>query len=154
VSITKLGLVSFIGCISLLFIIISFALTNNKPYVIFAFHQNYPEFDNKEDIKNLYKILKDSPYFKSKIVQLESIANNVTIGCNTDALVLDQTEKNETSNTNLALCDEDIQAMKAECDKHYNVMAYCKDKGDFITSYLVSRNLTEDSVGKIASVLP
>jgi len=148
-----MGLVFFIGYVSLVLFLISFALTNNEPDLVSAFHQNYPEFDNKEDIKNLYTILKDSPYFKSKIIQLESIANDVSIECNTDTLV-NKTEKNETANKNLAMCDEDIQAMKGECDKHYNIMAYCKDKSDFMTSYLVSRNLTEDSVGKIASVLP
>lgn len=144
-----MGLVSFIGCISLVFIIITFALTNNKPDVIFAFHQNYPEFDNEDDIKDLYKILKDSPYFKSKIIQLENIANDVSIGCK-----IDKTEKNDSAITNIEICDEDIEAMKDECDKHYNVMEYCNDKSDFMTNYLVTRNLTEEPVGKIASVLP
>lgn len=71
----KMGLVFFIGSISLLFIILISAGTNYKPDLIFAFHQNYPEFDNKEDVKDLYEILKDSPYFKSKIVRLENITN-------------------------------------------------------------------------------
>lgn len=148
-----MGLVFFIGIISLLFIILITAGTNYKHGSIFAFHQNYPEFDNKEDVKDLYKILKDSPYFKSKIVRLENITNDVSIGCNIDTLVLDEKDKGTTNNS-LELCDEDITAMKAECDKHYNVMAYCKEKSDFMTSYIVTRNLTEESVGNVASVLP
>lgn len=148
-----MGLVFFIGIISLLFIILITAGTNYKHGSIFAFHQNYPEFDNKEDVKDLYKILKDSPYFKSKIVRLENITNDVSIGCNIDTLVLDEKDK-RTTNNSLELCDEDITAMKAECDKHYNVMAYCKEKSDFMTSYIVTRNLTEESVGNVASVLP
>lgn len=148
-----MGLVFFIGIISLLFIILITAGTNYKPDSIFAFHQNYPEFDNKEDVKDLYEILKDSPYFKSKIVRLENITNDVSIGCNIDTLVLDEMDK-RTTNNSLELCDEDITAMKVECDKHYNVMAYCKEKSDFMTSYIVTRNLTEESVGKVASVLP
>lgn len=150
----KMGLVSFIRCISLLFVILTFAATNYKPDTIFAFHQNYPEFDNKDDVKDLYEILKDSPYFKSKIARLENITNDVRIGCNIDTLKLDETEENVSVKSDIEICDEDIQAMKAECDKHYNVMAYCKDKSDFMTSYMVNRNLTEESVGKVASVLP
>ena len=149
-----MGLVFFIGIISLLFIILITAGTNYKHGSIFAFHQNYPEFDNKEDVKDLYKILKDSPYFKSKIVRLENITNDVSIGCNIDTLRLDEMEEKRTTNNSLEICDEDITAMKAECDKHYNVMAYCKEKSDFMTSYIVTRNLTEESVGNVASVLP
>ena len=148
----RMGLVSVIGRISLLFVILTFAATNYKTDTIFAFHQNYPEFDNKDDVKDLYKILKDSPYFKSKIALLENITNDVRIGCN-DTLMLDETE-NESVKSDIEICDEDIQAMKAECDKHYNVMAYCKDESDFMTSYMVNRNLTEESVGRVASVLP
>jgi hypothetical protein len=150
----KMVLVSFIGRISLLFVILTFAATNYKTDTILAFHQNYPEFDNKDDVKDLYKILKDSPYFKSKIARLENITNDVRIGCNIDTLMLDETEENESVKSDIEICDEDIQAMKAECDKHYNVMAYCKDKSDFMTSYIVNRNLTEEPVGKVASVLP
>ena len=149
----RMGLVSFIGRISLLFVILTFAVTNYKTDTIFAFHQNYPEFDNKDDVKDLYKILKDSPYFKSKIARLENIANDIKNGCNIDTLMLDEME-NESVKSDIEICDEDIQAMKAECDKHYNVMAYCKDKSDFMTSYMVNRNLTEESVGMVASVLP
>jgi len=149
----RMGLVSFIGRISLLFVILTFAVTNYKTDTILAFHQNYPEFDNKDDVKDLYKILKDSPYFKSKIARLENIANDIKNGCNIDTLMLDEME-NESVKSDIEICDEDIQAMKAECDKHYNVMAYCKDKSDFMTSYMVNRNLTEESVGKVASVLP
>ena len=137
-----------------MFIILISAGTNYKPDLVFAFHQNYPEFDNKEDVKDLYEILKESPYFKSKIFQLENITNDVSIGCNIDTLLLDEMGEKRTIKNTLEICDEDIKAMKAECDKHYNVMAYCKEKNDFITSYIVTRNLTEESVGKVASVLP
>lgn len=151
-----MGLLSFLGCISLLFIMFNLEVTDYKPHVISAFHQNYPEFDNEDDIKDLYNILKDSPYFKSKIIQLESIANDVSRGCNIDTLSLEETETkaNDTEKTNLEICDGDIEAMKAECDKHYNVMEYCNDKSDFMTSYIVTRNLTDESAGKVASVLP
>ena len=147
----KMGLVSFIGCISLLFILIMITVTNYKPDIIFAFHQNYPEFNDKDDITDLYEILKESPFFKSKIIRIENITNDVIIGCNVDTLVFDEMEKNDTAKSDIAICDEDIQAMKAECDKHYNVMSYCKDKSDFMNSYLVNRNLTEESVGKVAA---
>jgi len=150
----KMGPVSFIACIFLVFVILTFAVMNNKPEAIFAFHQNYPEFDNEDDVKNLYKILKESPYFKSKIARLENIANDVSIGCNINTLLLEEKDKNETYKSDVEICDEDIQAMKSECDKHFNVMAYCKDKGDFMTTYMLNRNLTEESVGKVASVLP
>lgn len=30
-------------------------------------------------------------------------------------------------------------------------MSYCKDKSDFMNNYLVNRNLTEESVGKVAA---
>jgi hypothetical protein len=150
----KMGLVFFIGSISLLFIILISVGTNHKLNLILAFHQNYPEFDNEDDVKDLYEILKDSPYFKSKIIRLENITNDVSIGCNIETLMLDEVEEKKTATNNLEMCDEDIQAMKVECDKHYNVMRYCKEKSDFITSYMVTRNLTEESVGKVASVLP
>jgi hypothetical protein len=145
----KMGLVSFIGCISVLFILIMFAVTNYTPDIIFAFHQNYPEFNDKDDVKDLYEILKDSPFFKSKIVGIENITNEVSKGCNIDTLVFDET--NDTARSNIEICDEDIQAMKAECDKHYNVMSYCKDKSDFMNNYLSNRNLTAESVGKVAT---
>ena len=105
-------------------------------------------------ILKISNILKGSPYFKSKIIQLENIANDVSMGCNIDTLSLEETETNDTAKTNLEICDGDIEAMKAECDKHYNVMEYCNDKNDFMTSYMVTRNLTEESAGKVASVLP
>ena len=88
-----MGLVSFIGCIFLLFILIMIIVTNYKPDIIFAFHQNYPEFSDKDDIKDLYEILKESPFFKSKIIRLENITNDVSIRCKVDTLVFDVMEK-------------------------------------------------------------
>jgi ethanolamine ammonia-lyase small subunit len=57
-------------------------------------------------------------------------------------------------NTNLEICDEDVEAMKAECDTHFDVMSYCKDKREFMTNYIAGRNLAEESVGKVASSSP
>lgn len=68
--------------------------------------------------------------------------------------MLDEMEEKRATKNSLEICDEDIKAMKAECNKHYNVMAHCKEKSDFIRSYIATRNLTEESVGKVASVLP
>ena len=86
----KMGLVFFIGSISLLFIILISAGTNHNLNLILAFHQNYPEFDNEDDVIDLYEILKDSPYFKSKIIRLQNISNDVSNGCNIETLMLDE----------------------------------------------------------------
>jgi hypothetical protein len=148
-----MGLVSSILCISIIFFVLTFTGTNYRSGNLYAFHQNYPEFDNEDDVKDLYEILKNSPHFKSKILRFENITNDVSIGCNVDTLVLDEKKKNDVP-TNLQACDEDIQAMKTECDKHYNVMAYCMDKSEFMNSYMVTRNLTHESAGKVAAVVP
>jgi hypothetical protein len=49
----KMVLVSFIGRISLLFVILTFAATNYKADTIFAFHQNYPEFHTEDKVKEV-----------------------------------------------------------------------------------------------------
>lgn len=105
-------------------------------------------------MKEIYELLKDSPNFRSKLIQLENVTDHVSLGCNLNMLMSNELPKSKTVNTNLEICDEDVQAMKEECDKHYDVMFYCKDKSEFMTNYIAGRNLTEESVGKVASASP
>lgn len=126
--------------------------TGYHPDFIFAFHQNYPEFNTEQKVKDLYEVVKNSSNFKSKLIELGNITDYVSVGCNLNMLMsLDQSE---SVNSNLEICDEDVEAMKAECDKHFDVMTYCKDKSEFMANYIAGRNLTEESVGKVASVSP
>lgn len=105
-------------------------------------------------MKDLYEVVKNSSNFKSKLIELGNITDYVSVGCNLNMLMsLDQSES-ESVNSNLEICDEDVEAMKAECDKHFDVMTYCKDKSEFMANYIAGRNLTEESVGKVASVSP
>jgi hypothetical protein len=105
-------------------------------------------------VKYFYEFMKNSPDFKSKLLQLENITNHISVGCNLNILMSDELPKSETVKTNLEVCDEDVEGMKAECDKHYDVMTYCKDKSEFMTNYIAGRNLTEESVGKVALASP
>jgi len=140
--------------ISLLFILFTIGVTNYCIDIVFAFHQNYPEFNNETKVKNIYEILKKAPNFKSTIIQLENMTDFISVGCGLNMLMSHELPKNETVNANLDTCDEDVAAMKAECDKHYDVMAYCKDKSEFMTDYMKDRNLSEEPVGKVASASP
>jgi hypothetical protein len=140
--------------ISLLFILFTIGVTNYCIDIVFAFHQNYPEFNNETKVKNIYEILKKAPNFKSKIIQLENMTDFISVGCGLNMLMSHELPKNETVNANLETCDEDVAAMKAECDNHYDVMAYCKDKSEFMTDYMKVRNLSEEPVGKVASASP
>ena len=60
----------------------------------------------------------------------------------------------ESVNQDLEICDNEVGAMKAECDKHYDVMEYCKEKDDFMTNYIAERNLSDNLSGKLASSSP
>jgi hypothetical protein len=44
--------------------------------------------------------------------------------------------------------------MKLECDEHYDLMEYCKDKDDFMMDYISERNLSENLSGGVASISP
>jgi hypothetical protein len=39
-----------------------------------------------------------------------------------------QLSEAESVDHDLEICDHEVGAMKAECDKHYDVMEYCKEK--------------------------
>lgn len=144
----------FTRSVSLLLAILMIAGAGYHTDLIFAFHQNYPEFDTEKKVKDLYEVVKNSPNFKSKLIELENITDYVSVGCNLNMVMSLEESESESVNSNLEICDEDVEAMKAECDKHFDVMAYCKDKSEFMTNYVAGRNLTEDSVGKVASVSP
>jgi len=135
----KTVLIFLTRSISLLFIFLIIAGTGYHTDLIFAFHQNYPEFDTEKKLKDLYEVVKNSSNFKSKLIELENITDYVSVGCNLNMLMSEELPKSQTVKTDLEVCDEDVQAMKAECDKHYDVMTYCKDKSEFMTNYIAGR---------------
>ena len=121
---------------------------------IFAFHLNYPEFDTETEVKEIYEVLKNSPNFESKLMQLENMSDFVSVGCNLNMLMSHGPSEAESVNHDLEICDDEVGAMKTECDKHYDVMEYCKEKDDFMTDYIAERNLSEKLSGKLASASP
>ena len=121
---------------------------------IFAFHLNYPEFDTETEVKEIYEVLKNSPNFESKLMQLENMSDFVSVGCNLNMLMSPGLSEAESVNHDLEICDDEVGAMKAECDKHYDVMEYCKEKDDFMTDYIAERNLSEKLSGNLASASP
>ena len=121
---------------------------------IFAFHLNYPEFDTETEVKEIYEVLKNSPNFKSKLMQLENMSDFVSVGCNLNMLMSPELSEAESVNHDLEICDDEVGAMKTECDKHYDVMEYCKEKDDFMTDYIAERNLSEKLSDKLASASP
>ena len=137
-------------------IIIGCTIVGTNSYIdkIFAFHLNYPEFDTETEVKDLYEVLKNSPNFESKLKQLENMSDFVSVGCNLHILMAHEPSEAERVNHVLEICDGEVDAMKAECDKHYDVMEYCKEKDDFMTNYITERNLSEKLSGKLASASP
>jgi hypothetical protein len=121
---------------------------------IFAFHLNYPEFDTETEVKEIYEVLKNSPNFESKLMQLENMSDFVSVGCNLNMLMSPELSEAESVNHDLEICDDEVGAMKTECDKHYDVMEYCKEKDDFMTDYIAERNLSEKLSGKLTSASP
>jgi hypothetical protein len=121
---------------------------------IFAFHLNYPEFDTETELKEIYEVLKNSPNFESKLMQLENMSDFVSVGCNLNMLMSPELSEAESVNHDLEICDDEVGAMKTECDKHYDVMEYCKEKDDFMTDYIAERNLSEKLSGKLTSASP
>ena len=121
---------------------------------IFAFHLNYPEFDTETEVKEIYEVLKNSPNFESKLMQLENMSDFVSVGCNLNMLMSPELSEAESVNHDLEICDDEVGAMKTECDKHFDVMEYCKEKDDFMTDYIAERNLSEKLSGKLTSASP
>ena len=137
-------------------IIIGCTIVGTNSYIdkIFAFHLNYPEFDTETEVKDLYEVLKNSPNFESKLKQLENMSDFVSVGCNLHMLMAHEPSEAESVKHVLEICDGEVDAMKAECDKHYDIMEYCKEKDDFMTNYIAERNLSEKLSGKLASASP
>ena len=137
-------------------IVIGCTVVGTNSYIdeIFAFHLNYPEFDTEKEVKDIYEVLKNSPNFESKLMQLENISDFVSVGCNLNTLMSPELSEPQSVNHDLEICDDEVGAMKAECDKHYDVMEYCKEKNDFMTNYIAERNLGEKLSGKLASSSP
>lgn len=137
-------------------LIIGCTMVGTDSYIdkIFAFHLNYPEFDTEKEVKDIYEVLKNSPIFESKLMQLENMSDFVSVGCNLNMLMSTELSEAESVNHDLEICDDEVGAMKAECDKHYDVMEYCKEKNDFMTGYIAERNLSEKLSGKLASASP
>lgn len=128
--------------------------TNSYIDKIFAFHLNYPEFDTETEVKEIYEVLKNSPNFESKLMQLENMSDFVSVGCNLNMLMSPELSEAESVNHDLEICDDEVGAMKVECDKHYDVMEYCKEKDEFMKNYIAERNLSENLSGKLASASP
>jgi hypothetical protein len=130
-----------------------FVEADGHTHLIFAFHQNYPEFHTEDKVKEVYEILKSAPNFKSKIMQIENMTDIISVGC-LNLLRSPETSENENVDSSLEICDEEVTAMMVECDEHFNVMEYCRDKINFMTDYVSERNLNQESSGKIASLSP
>jgi hypothetical protein len=141
---------------SIMLIVIGCTMVGADSYIdkIFAFHLNYPEFDTEKEVKDIYEVLKNSPNFESKLMQLENISDFVSVRCNLNTLMSPELSEAESVDHDLVICDDEVGAMKAECAKHYDVMEYCKEKDDFMTNYIAERNLSDDLSGKLASTSP
>ena len=128
--------------------------TNSSIHSIYAFHQNYPEFDTEEEVKQIYKVLKNAPNFESKLMQIENMTDLISAGCGMNLFLSGRQSETDSSKSMLEICDNEVLAMKIECDQHYNLMEYCKDKDDFMIDYITKRNLNENLSGGVASVSP
>ena len=128
--------------------------TNSSIHSIYAFHQNYPEFDTEEEVKQIYKVLKNAPNFESKLMQIENMTDLISAGCGMNLFLSGRQSETDSSKSMLEICDNEVLAMKIECDQLYNLMEYCKDKDDFMIDYITERNLNENLSGGVASVSP
>lgn len=128
--------------------------TNSSIYSTYAFHQNYPEFDTEEEVKQIYEVLKNAPNFESKLMQIENMTDLISAGCGMNLFLSGRQSETDSSKSMLEICDNEVIAMKIECDQHYNLMEYCKDKDDFMIDYITERNLNENLSGGVASVSP
>lgn len=141
---------------SIVLVVISCTMvgTNSSIYSVYAFHQNYPEFDTEEEVKQIYEVLKNAPNFESKLVQIENMTDLISAGCGMNLFLSGRQSETDSSKSMLEICDNEVIAMKIECDQHYNLMEYCKDKDDFMIDYITERNLNENLSGGVASVSP
>jgi len=141
---------------TILLLVISCTMVGTESYKgsIYAFHQNYPEFDTEEEVKQLYEVLKNAPNFESKLNQLENMTDLINAGCGVNLFLSDRQSESDNTKSMLEICDNEVIAMKMECDQHYNLMEYCKDKDDFMMDYITERNLNENLSGGVASVSP
>jgi hypothetical protein len=128
--------------------------TNSYIDTIYAFHQNYPEFDTEEEVKEIYEVLKNAPNFKSKLMQIENMTDLINAGCSINMFMSVEPSKTDNVKSMLEICDNEVVAMKIECDEHYDLMEYCKDKDDFMMDYITERNLNESLSGGVASISP
>ncbi len=137
-------------------IVIGCTIVGADSYIdkIFAFHLNYPEFDIEKEVKDIYEVLKNAPNFKSKLMQLENMTDFISAGCSLNTPMSRELSEVDDVIYDLEICDAEVGAMKAECDKHYDVMEYCKEKDDFMMDYISERNLTENLSGRLASASP
>jgi len=120
----------------------------------YAFHQNYPEFDTEEEVKEIYEVLKNAPNFKSKLMQIENMTELINAGCGINLFMSVRPSESDNAKSMLEICDNEVISMKIECDQHYDLMEYCKDKEDFMMDYITERNLNENLSGGVASVSP
>lgn len=141
---------------SIVLVVISCTMvgTNSSIYAVYAFHQNYPEFDTEEEVKQIYEVLKNAPNFESKLMQIENMTDLISAGCGMNLFLSGRQSETDSSKSMLEICDNEVIAMKIECDQHYNLMEYCKDKDDFMIDYITERNLNENLSGGVASVSP
>lgn len=141
---------------SIVLVVISCTMvgTNSSIHSIYAFHQNYPEFDTEEEVKQIYKVLKNAPNFELKLMQIENMTDLISAGCGMNLFLSGRQSETDSSKSMLEICDNEVLAMKIECDQHYNLMEYCKDKDDFMIDYITERNLNENLSGGVASVSP
>lgn len=141
---------------SIVLVVISCMMVGTESYVdsIYAFHQNYPEFDTEEEVKEIYEVLKNAPNFKSKLMQIENMTDLIKAGCGMNLFLSGKSSETDNVKSMLEICDNEVIAMKIECDQHYDLMQYCKDKDDFIIDYITERNLKENLSGGVASVSP
>lgn len=137
-------------------VVVSCTMIGTGSYIdrIYAFHQNYPEFNTEEEVKEIYEVLKNAPNFNSKLMQIENMTDLINAGCNVNMLISVDPSETENVKSMLEICDNEVVAMKLECDEHYDLMEYCKDKDDFMMDYISERNLSENLSGGVASISP
>jgi hypothetical protein len=141
---------------SIVLVVIGCTMVGTDSYMdrLYAFHQNYPEFSTEEEVKEIYEVLKNAPNFKSKLMQIENMTDLINAGCTVNMLIAVGPSETENVKSMLEICDNEVLAMKMECDEHYDLMEYCKDKDNFMMDYIVERNLSKNLSGGVASISP
>jgi hypothetical protein len=87
-------------------------------------------------------------------MQIENMTDLIKAGCGMNLFLSGKSSETDNVKSMLEICDNEVIAMKIECDQHYDLMKYCKDKDDFIMDYITERNLNENLSGGVASVSP